>query len=63
MWQLLKDNVIASPSLEPQKGVLSLDARPGLGFELDHDVVVKAADTHEKQKQAQTSTNKHKQAQ
>ena len=46
MWQLLKDNVIASPCLEPQKGILSLDARPGLGFELDLDVVAKAADAH-----------------
>lgn len=46
MWQLLKDNVIAAPGLEPQKGVLSLEGHPGLGFELDHDVVAKAADNH-----------------
>ena len=46
MWQLLKDNIIASPSLEPQKGILSLEGRPGLGFELDFDTVAKAADAH-----------------
>ncbi len=46
MWQLLKDNVLASPSLEPQKGKLSLEGRPGLGFELDHDVIAKAAERH-----------------
>ena len=46
MWQLLNDNVVASPSLEPQKGVLSLEGRPGLGFELDHDAVARAAERH-----------------
>ena len=46
MWQLLKDNIIAAPNLEPQKGVLSLDSAPGLGFELDHDSVAKAALAH-----------------
>lgn len=46
MWQLLKDNVIAAPNLEPQKGILSLEGRPGLGFELDHDVIEKAAQNH-----------------
>ncbi len=46
MWQLLKDNIIASPSLEPRRGVLALEGRPGLGFELDHDVVSKAAQNH-----------------
>ena len=46
MWQLLKDNVIAAPSLEPQKGVLSLEGRPGLGFELDYDVIEKASQDH-----------------
>jgi L-alanine-DL-glutamate epimerase-like enolase superfamily enzyme len=46
MWQLLEDNVIASPCLEPQKGKLSLEGRPGLGFELDHDVVAKASERH-----------------
>ncbi|MEQ8442578.1 MAG: mandelate racemase/muconate lactonizing enzyme family protein [Alphaproteobacteria bacterium] len=46
MWQLLKDNVIADPSLTPNKGVLSLEGRPGLGFELNLDIVAKAAEAH-----------------
>jgi len=48
MWQLLKDNIIAAPSLEPLKGVLSLEGRSGLGFELDLDVVAKTADNHQR---------------
>lgn len=47
MWQLLKDNIIDTPSLEPQKGVLSLEGRPGLGFDLNLDVVAKTANTHQ----------------
>lgn len=46
MWQLLEDNIIASPNLEPSQGTLSLDSQPGLGFELDHDVVAKCAAAH-----------------
>ena len=46
MWQLLKDNVIASPDLNPKKGILSLEGKPGLGFELDRDVVARAAESH-----------------
>ncbi|MDU8929341.1 hypothetical protein RXV86_18260 [Alisedimentitalea sp. MJ-SS2] len=45
-WQLLRDNVIASPCLEPKKGALSLEKWQALGFELDHDVVAKAAKNH-----------------
>lgn len=47
MWQLLKDNIIASPSLVPHKGLLALEGKPGLGFELDHDAVARAAAVHE----------------
>lgn len=47
MWQLLKDNIIDTPSLEPQKGALSLEGRPGLGFDLNLDVVAKTANTHQ----------------
>ncbi len=47
MWQLLKDNIIDTPSLEPQKGVLSLEGRPGLGFDLNLDVVAKTAHSHQ----------------
>lgn len=46
MWQLLNDNVVDSPDLEPHKGLLSLAARPGLGFELDRDVIARAAEAH-----------------
>ncbi|WP_424978681.1 mandelate racemase/muconate lactonizing enzyme family protein [Leisingera sp. S232] len=53
MWQLLKDNIIASPCLEPQKGILSLEGRPGLGFELDFDAVAEAADAHRAYAKAQ----------
>ncbi|WP_438992043.1 mandelate racemase/muconate lactonizing enzyme family protein [Lentibacter sp.] len=47
MWQLLEENIIASPSLAPQKGLLALEGKPGLGFELDHDAVARAAAAHE----------------
>lgn len=43
MWQLLRDNIISAPDLAPVRGRLSLPGRPGLGFELDGDVVADAA--------------------
>ena len=46
MWQLLKDNIVASPGLSPVKGQLSLPARPGLGFELDTAAVARTAKAH-----------------
>ena len=46
MWQLLKDDLVASPNLAPVKGKLSLDDHPGLGFELNHDLVAAAAVRH-----------------
>lgn len=54
MWQLLKDNIIAAPDLAPKKGKLALPSRPGLGFELDHDVVAIAAERHRAFRQAMT---------
>ena len=42
MWQLLQDNIVASPNLAPEKGRLSLPAKPGLGITLDTDTVAKA---------------------
>ncbi len=48
MWQLLQDNIIANPTLCPRKGLLSLEARAGLGFELDYDVIGRAAEAHQK---------------
>ena len=46
MWQLLKDNIIDTPTLEPVKGALSLEGRPGLGFQLDQDAIIKTAEAH-----------------
>nr|WP_281172031.1 mandelate racemase/muconate lactonizing enzyme family protein [Leisingera aquimarina] len=47
MWQLLQDNIVSNPGLTPIKGKLSFEPRPGLGFDLDHDMVAKAAERHE----------------
>lgn len=42
MFQLLQDNIVASPDVAPQRGQLALPAAPGLGITLDQDVVAKA---------------------
>ena len=52
MWQLLRDDIVVSPDLRPQQGVLALEDKPGLGFELNHDVVAKAAESHRNQSEA-----------
>ena len=39
MWQLLRNDVVASPSLVPAKGKLSLTSQPGLGFQLSESIV------------------------
>jgi L-alanine-DL-glutamate epimerase-like enolase superfamily enzyme len=44
MWQLLRDDVVASPALTPTRGLLALPPLPGLGLELDRDVVRDAAE-------------------
>jgi len=46
MWQLLQDNIVSHPNLDPIKGKLSFEPRPGLGFELNHDMVAEAAERH-----------------
>ena len=46
MWQLLQDTIILDPDLEPAKGKLSFEERPGLGFELNHELVGEAAERH-----------------
>ncbi len=46
MWQLLQDNVVSAPDIAPQNGKLSLDAKAGLGFDLDWDVISRAAKRH-----------------
>jgi L-alanine-DL-glutamate epimerase-like enolase superfamily enzyme len=39
MWQLAKENTVATPGLAPTEGWLSLPDAPGLGFDLDAAVV------------------------
>lgn len=39
MWQLARNNTVASPALAPTEGWLRLPDSPGLGFELDEKVV------------------------
>ena len=48
MWQLMRDNLIARPSLTPEKGRLALPARPGLGAELDDAAVRDASERFER---------------
>ena len=50
MWQLLKEDIVASPSLNPVKGGLPISSKPGLGFELDRDAVGRAAEAYRKQR-------------
>jgi L-alanine-DL-glutamate epimerase-like enolase superfamily enzyme len=42
MWQLLREDVVASPDLRPREGWLPALTGPGLGFELDPDVLERA---------------------
>ncbi len=44
MWQLLTEDIVASPDLTPQAGRLGIIGGPGLGFELDGDAVARAAE-------------------
>ncbi len=46
MWQLVKDNIVKDLALTPIKGKLALEDRPGLGFDLDYEVVKDAAARH-----------------
>lgn len=48
MWQLLQDNIVASPDLAPVKGQLALPATPGLGITLDPDAVARASERFSK---------------
>jgi L-alanine-DL-glutamate epimerase-like enolase superfamily enzyme len=50
MWQLLEEDLVASPDLTPIAGALMVSNRPGLGFELDRDAVARAAEVYRKQK-------------
>jgi L-alanine-DL-glutamate epimerase-like enolase superfamily enzyme len=48
MNHLLKEDIIAGPSLELKNGKLPVLQGPGLGFELDWDAVGRATEAHEK---------------
>ena len=50
MWQLLEEDLVESPNLTPIAGALAVSNKPGLGFDLDHDAVGRAAEAHRKQK-------------
>lgn len=39
MWQLVKKDIVASPSLRPENGWLEAFQKPGLGFQLDAALV------------------------
>ncbi len=43
MWQLLADDLVASPDLRPREGWLPAMTEPGLGCTLDRDAVERAA--------------------
>lgn len=42
MWQLLRNDIIASPDLRPVKGWMNAISGPGLGFELNRKVMAEA---------------------
>ena len=44
MWQLLTEDIVASPDLTPIEGRLGIIDGPGLGFELDRAAVARAAE-------------------
>jgi L-alanine-DL-glutamate epimerase-like enolase superfamily enzyme len=43
MWQLLAEDIVERPNLAPVNGALPISNEPGLGFELRHDAVKRAA--------------------
>jgi muconate cycloisomerase len=46
MWQLLAEDIVASPNLTPVNGALPISGKPGLGFELNRDAVGRAAEAY-----------------
>ena len=42
MWQLLRDDLVATPDLRPREGWIDALTGPGLGFELDEEAVERA---------------------
>lgn len=48
MWNLITDDIVASPNLTPVGGRLGVPEGPGLGVELDRDAVARAAELHQR---------------
>jgi L-alanine-DL-glutamate epimerase-like enolase superfamily enzyme len=46
MWQLLAEDIVASPNLVPANGALPIGEKPGLGFDLDEDAVARATEAY-----------------
>ena len=44
MWQLLSEDIVATPDLTPRAGRLGIIEGPGLGFDLDRDALARAAE-------------------
>ena len=44
MWQLLSEDIVATPDLTPRAGRLGIIGGPGLGFDLDRDALARAAE-------------------
>jgi muconate cycloisomerase len=42
MWQLLREDLVATPDLRPREGWIAALTGPGLGFELDEEAVERA---------------------
>ncbi len=51
MWQLLQDNILDGPDIAPVNGRLSLDGRPGLGLNLNRDVIGQASERFQNEDQ------------
>ena len=46
MHQLLREDIICSPNIDPVRGKLKIWETPGLGFELNRDAVARAAEDY-----------------
>ena len=48
MWQLLEEDIVSKPDLQPQSGKIPVFSDPGLGFDLDQDAVCRAQEEYRK---------------
>ena len=49
MWQLLEEDIVQTPDLNPKVGKIPVMSAPGLGFTLNEDAVGHAMESFEKQ--------------